>query len=272
LEEARNINVGGTKSMLSLAAEASKKGNLQCFTHVGTAFVSGDRDGIAYEDELERGQHFRNTYEQTKCEAERFVRDRMNEFPIIITRPSIIVGDSRTGITTSFKTLYWPLKVYAKGWWRTVPGYPDAVIDIVPVDFVAEAISHLAFDTNAIGKCLHICAGPRGNATIQAISDYASEFFNRPKPRFVEPTVFLALIRPLMSLILWGKRRRVLKDGQVYRPYFRMKTIFDTSNAEVLLSPAGIEAPNVMAYLEKLFRYCIETDWGSKPLRGRSVK
>jgi thioester reductase-like protein len=272
LDEARHINVGGTVSMLALASEAYKRGVMRSFTHIGTAFVAGDRNGTAYEDELEKGQSFRNTYEQTKCEAERFVRDRMNELPIIITRPSIIVGDSRTGITTSFKTLYWPLKVYAKGWWRTVPGYPDAVIDIVPVDFVSEAIAYLAFEPKALGKCAHVCAGPRGNATIEAISDYASRIFNRPRPRFVEPAIFLALILPLLNLLLLGNRRHVLKEGHVYTPYFRMKTIFDTSNAEALLSPAGIEAPNVMAYIEKLFQYCIETDWGNKHLQGRSTK
>jgi nucleoside-diphosphate-sugar epimerase len=271
LEEARRINVVGTKRLQSLAVEAQKKGVLRSFTHVGTAFVSGDRDGIAYEDELERGQRFRNTYEQTKCEAERFLRDRMNDLPIIITRPSITVGDSRTGATTSFRSLYWPFKVYAKGWWRTIPGYPEAVLDIVPVDFVAEAIIHLSFDPKALGKCLHICAGPAGNVTIQTISDYASEFFKRPRPRFIDPEIFLTLIKPILSMIVWGKHLRVLKDGLVYAPYLRMKTVFDTSNAETLLSPAAIKAPRVMAYLEKLFRYCLDTDWGSKDLQSRSI-
>jgi nucleoside-diphosphate-sugar epimerase len=245
---------------------------LRSFTHVGTAFVAGDRNGTAYEDELETGQRFRNTYEHTKCEAERLVRDRMNELPIVITRPSVIVGDSRTGITTSFKALYWPLKVYAKGWWRTVPGYPDAVIDIVPVDFVSEAVAHLAFDPKALGKCAHVCAGPSGNATIEAMSAYASRIFNRPVPRFVEPAVFTALILPLLRLLSLGTRRRVLTEGRVYTPYFRMKTVFDTSNAEALLSPAGIQAPHVMAYIEKLFRYCIESDWGNPHLRNRSTQ
>ena len=104
---------------------------------MGTAYVAGERTGLVREDELAVGQSYRNTYEQTKAEAEALVRSRLGSLPGVILRPSIIVGDSRTGVTSSFKMMYWPLKIYARGLWRTVPGYPDAVLDIVPVDFVA---------------------------------------------------------------------------------------------------------------------------------------
>jgi thioester reductase-like protein len=90
------------------------------------------------------GQRFRNTYEQTKAEAEALVRSRLGSLPGVILRPSIIVGDSRTGVTSSFKMMYWPLKIYSRRLWRTVPGYPDAVLDIVPVDYVARAVAQLA--------------------------------------------------------------------------------------------------------------------------------
>ena len=65
--------------------------------------------------------------------------------------------------------MYWPLKIYARRLWRTVPGYPDAVLDIVPVDFVAAAVARLAFDEAALGSTVHLCAGPRGSATIEQL-------------------------------------------------------------------------------------------------------
>jgi len=216
------------------------------------------------EEELDVGQGFRNTYERTKCEAEKLVRAAMDDVPTVIARPSIIVGDSRTGITTSFKTMYWPLKVYAKHRWRTVPGHPDAVIDIVPVDFVADAVAHLALDDKAIGRCVHVCAGPEGSATIREIGEFASRFFGIKPPRFFDPAFFLAVLRPFLYLTVWGQRRRVLRNGKFYLPYFRMKVAYDTTHARTLLGPAGLRAPKVTGYLEKLFRYCLDSDWGKR--------
>ncbi|HTJ31445.1 MAG TPA: SDR family oxidoreductase, partial [Acidobacteriaceae bacterium] len=108
LEEARNINVEGTRRILDLAAASSQ---LRSLTYVGTAYVAGDRKGLIRESELNVGQPFRNTYEQTKSEAEALVRSYMDRVPIVILRPSIVVGDSQTGATSSFKMMYWPLKI-----------------------------------------------------------------------------------------------------------------------------------------------------------------
>ncbi|MBN1918161.1 MAG: SDR family oxidoreductase [Verrucomicrobia bacterium] len=270
LEVAWQINVGGTKGVLDLARALQGSGSLKALAYIGTAFVAGTRAGLVTEEELDIGQGFRNTYERTKCEAEKLVRAARDDVPVVIARPSIIVGDSRTGITTSFKTLYWPLKVYAKHRWRTVPGHPDAVIDVVPVDFVADAVAHLALDDKVAGTCVHLCAGPEGSATIGEIGEFASAFFGIKPPRFFDPTFFLAVLRPLLYATVWGKRRRVLHNGKVYLPYFRMKTMYDTTRARALLDPAGIRAPKVTEYLEKLFRYCVESDWGRRPVTLRT--
>jgi hypothetical protein len=61
---------------------------------------------------------------------------------------------------------------------------------------------------------------------------------------------------------LWGRRRRMLRAGRFYRPYFDMALQFDTSRADAMLEPAGIRPPHVMEYLERLFAFCLESDWG----------
>jgi long-chain acyl-CoA synthetase len=259
LDEARRINVEGTRRLLDFASGARQ---LRSFTYVGTAYVAGERTGLIRENELAVGQSYRNTYEQTKAEAEALVRSRLDSIPGMILRPSIIVGDSRTGVTSSFKMMYWPLKIYARRLWRTVPGFPDAVLDIVPVDFVAAAVTRLAFDEAALGNAMHLCAGPRGSATIQQIARRAAEYFDAPEARYVDPKFFFATIRPLLFLALWGKKRRVLRDGRAYRDYFTMRMQFDTTNAERLLVPAGLNPPPVMDYLDRLFHYCVASDWG----------
>jgi thioester reductase-like protein len=262
LDEARRINVEGTRHILDFAGCAHQ---LRSFAYVGTAYVAGERSDLVLENELAVGQRYRNTYEQTKAEAEALVRSRLGSLPGVILRPSIIVGDSQTGVTSSFKMMYWPLKIYARRLWRTVPGYPDAVLDIVPVDFVASSVAQLLFDEAALGCTVHLCAGPRASATIQQVADRAKEYFNGPEPRFVDPGFFFAVVRPLLFLSLWGRKRRVLRDGRAYRDYFTMRMQFDTSHAERLLQPAGISPPPVLDYLDRLFHYCVATDWGRKP-------
>lgn len=263
LDEARRINVEGTRSILDFAAGS---GRLRSFAYVGTAYVAGERNNLVREDELAVGQTYRNTYEQTKAEAEALVRSRLREIPGVILRPSIIVGDSRTGVTSSFKMMYWPLKIYARRLWRTVPGYPDAVLDIVPVDFVARAVAALLFNEAAMGSTVHLCAGPRGSATIDQVAHRAMQYFNGPEPRYIDPKLFFAVIRPLLFASLWGRKRRVLRDGRAYRDYFTMRMQFDTSNAERLLEPAGLTPPHVLDYLDRLFHYCVASEWGRKPV------
>ena len=67
-------------------------------------------------------------------------------------------------------------------------------------------------------------------------------------------------------MTLWGRKRRVLVDGRAYRDYFTMRMQFDTTNAERLLEPAGVLPPHVLDYLDRLFNYCVASEWGRKPL------
>jgi hypothetical protein len=89
-------------------------------------------------------------------------------------------------------------------------------------------------------------------------------------PRYVDPDLFFALVRPLLFALLWGPKRRVLRDGRAYRSYFSMRMTFDTATAKALLAPAGLQPPRVTDYLDRLLAYCVETDWGRRaPAPGR---
>ena len=140
IEESRLYNVAGTRYVLELAAECQAGGNLQRFEYVSTAYVAGIKSGRVREDDLDRGQEFANNYERSKFEAETLVRSYMQRFPICIYRPSIVVGDSRHGFTPHFKVLYWPLRLLAKNLLNFIPVNRFARLDVVPVDYVADAI------------------------------------------------------------------------------------------------------------------------------------
>ena len=139
LDEARAINVDGTRRVIDLAREAP---GLERFLHVSTAYVAGLRGGRFRERQLDAGQRFRNTYEQTKWESEHLVADAGDLAPCIV-RPSIVVGESDSGWTPAFNVLYWPLRAFSRGLFDQVPARLEAHIDVVPVDYVADGIVHL---------------------------------------------------------------------------------------------------------------------------------
>ena len=93
LDEARAINVEGTREIIGFAREAKNAGRLDRFIHVSTAYVAGITEGTFRERQLDAGQEFRNTYEQTKWEAEHVVNDASDLNPVI-ARPSIVMGES----------------------------------------------------------------------------------------------------------------------------------------------------------------------------------
>ena len=95
--------------------------------------------GTFRERQLVAGQEFRNTYEQTKLEAEQIVADAGDLSPAV-ARPSIVMGESDTGWTPAFNVLYWPLRAFSRGLFDTVPADPAGRVDVVPVDYVADAI------------------------------------------------------------------------------------------------------------------------------------
>lgn len=156
LDVARSVNVDGTLRVLAFAESCR---SLALFAHVSTAYVCGDREGLVHEWELWRGQRFLNAYEASKCRAEFEVRRRSLELPITVFRPSVIVGDSRTGRVSSFASLYSPLRQIAQGTLRRIPCSADARLDLIPVDRVAEAIARLTTEPRSIGEVYQLCAG-----------------------------------------------------------------------------------------------------------------
>ncbi|MBI4515377.1 MAG: SDR family oxidoreductase [Deltaproteobacteria bacterium] len=267
LAEARRINVDGTRYLLQLAEELHARGRLRRVDYFSTAFVAGKAAGRVYEDRLDPTQ-FNNTYEQTKWEAERLVREAQQRLPITIYRPSIIVGDSKTGYTSNFRVLYWPLKVLASGLVIVVPADRQGIVDVVPIDYVVEAFEALSRSVQSIGKCYHLAAGPERQSSCGELLELAAEFFGVRDPWMIPPQVSYRLVRPLLYSVFWGKRRALLRTGELYFPYFAYRASFDTSGARADLNGAGTEAPSVKHYFRNVMQFCRDTNWGRRPPAG----
>jgi thioester reductase-like protein len=239
LEEAEAINVGGTREVLALAARAPA---LERFVHVSTAYVAGDRAGRYREDEFDLGQASRNTYEHTKLAAELEVRAA--GLPgTVIARPSIVVGDSRTGWTPAFNVIYWPLQAFARGLFPLVPGDPEARVDIVPVDTVADALLDL-LDGPPQDGAVHLVAGDEA-MTAGTLATLAGSAFEKPLPRFVAA----------------GEAPDAERSAGAFLPYFRVRGVFDAARGHRL----GFRPPPLEGYFSTLMDYARATRWGKRP-------
>jgi len=265
LDEARRINVGGTDGAIALARAIRARGGPGRLDYVGTAYVAGDRTDLAREDELDVGQGFRNTYERSKCEAEKRVREAMRELPAAIHRPSIIVGDSRSGVTTSYKTIYWPMKLLVRfyGLWRPVlprlvrlPVKPDCRLDVVPVDWVAQAVARLYASDAAVGGCFHLAAGP-GAATIEELVNLCCDHFGVARLRYLDPDGPLRHLARAARPILRRAAPRLAKNGELMLAYTRANPRFDVTRARA----AGLAPPAVADYFHRLVAFAFARDF-----------
>jgi nucleoside-diphosphate-sugar epimerase len=261
LECARLVNLGGTKNVMALARSAMRAGGLRRVAYISTAYVCGDREGTISEEELECGQKFVNTYEQTKLESERFIRKLMGKLPLTVFRPSIVVGDSETGRTTAFNVLYAPLKLIYHRMVDTLPGDPRIPLDVVPVDFVTAAINHICLKSDdGIGKTYHLTAGEDKATTTGQIVDLAVNYFNHiDTKQHILPTKFL----PLKTFRAVGGKRLV-QALEVYEPYLCTHKTFDNANTLSALRGTNIAPPEFASYYRAILRYCMETDWGKR--------
>ena len=256
--EARAINVDGTRRVLELGRLCSRRGGLEYLVHVSTAYVAGTHRGMFGPGDLDLGQSFRNSYERSKFEAELLLRERGGDLPVQVVRPSIVVGDSRSGWTNAFNVVYGPLRAFSAGVLAAIPARRAAPVDVVPVDYVADGILALA---GRAGTTHHLTAGERASSIAELI-ELASEYTGRRAPLVVPPAIYGNTIH--QALIRRGseKRRKVLRASEALFPYFAMRVRFDDARTRAALAPHGIEPPPLREYFTRLMDFAEGAGWG----------
>ncbi len=273
LEEARAANVAGTRGVLELAERAARGGRLLRFAHISTAYVAGRKSGRCAPEELpeDGARRFNNTYERTKAEAERLLRARMGDLPITVFRPSIVVGDSRTGRTYNFNVLYYPIKLIHRGALPCVPGLRATTLDIVPVDYVCDAILALARDPAAAGRTYHLTADDDA-ILLRRFCDLLIDFYNADRARRGAPPLSRVKIvgRLRWRAIAWWQGRRLagrakeqFKSFLTYLPYLFTEKRFDARATRAALE-GRVAYPPIETYLEKIAEYAVTREWGRR--------
>ncbi len=264
LEQARVINVDGTRRVLEFAGRCHARGRLRRVSHISTAYVAGERAGCFSEDDLDHAQGFRNSYERSKFEAECLVQRSLRELPLTVFRPSIIVGEQQSGWTASFNVLYWPLRAFSRGTYFALPGHHEAPVDVVPVDYVADAVFALSSIPQAEGATFNLTAGTHAS-TVGEVIELATRFFRRRVPRLVDPSVYRRAVHPVLLRGAQDERMRLaLRRSEVFFPYFAMRVRFDNRRTRVALRGTGIAAPALDSYFDRLVRFALAAEWGRR--------
>jgi long-chain acyl-CoA synthetase len=281
LDELRKTNVQGTASMLELAHLAQRDHGLERYAHVSTAYVAGRRSGAIAEADL-TGEWladklgFSCAYELSKYEGECLVQAAKSELPVSVFRPGMIVGATDTGEIRTFNTFYFPLRLYLTGKLPIIPADPALPVNIVPVDYVAEAVVRLTFCPEAKGLNFHLTAPsgslPRAGELVEFVRAWASEHLGLrlPRPLFVRLPLPQKRYRPDQRPV--GRSRTHVQAGRkrlasrkplwselsgllTYLPYFNERKQFQRDNVDRLLGPYPL---NWREFLPRLLAYAVD--------------
>jgi long-chain acyl-CoA synthetase len=255
IQELRRTNLQGTEHVLELAEAAQADHGLARYAHVSTAYVAGGRSGPVPEDALTDEYGFSCAYEFSKFEGERRVQAARDRLPVSVFRPGMIVGDSRTGEIKTFNTLYFPLRLYLSGRLPLMPASRAQPINLVPVDYVADAIVRLTLEPEAAGLNFHLTAPystlPQAGELVEFVRQWAREQHGLRLPR----PVFLPL--PLRRGRYDPTRRPSRDEGLLASlltllPYFNERLEFRRDNVDRLLGPYPHDwrefLPHLLAY------------------------
>jgi thioester reductase-like protein len=266
LDESRAINVDGTRNVVEFAGRCAQNGGLERLCYVSTAYVAGTHEGEFAEDDLDVGQDFRNPYEQSKFEAEQLVRTEGSDLPVQIVRPSIVVGERRSGWTGSFNVLYAPLKAFVRGRLPALPAERDSPVDVVPVDYVADAIFELSARGDAHdNRTYHLVAG-RDATTVGRLVGLAAKRLGRRPPRLLRPRLYRNAMHPVLVRTGSDRRRRALRQMEVFFPYLSARVAYRNGRTRRRLESAGIAPGSVDAYLDRLIGFAQRARWGREPI------
>jgi thioester reductase-like protein len=249
-------NVEGTRSLLALTREVG----VSEWHQISTAFVCGRRTGAIPEDDLDGERPFHNPYEESKWQAEELVRQAPGILATIY-RPSVIVGDSRTGHTSSFNGLYRFLELAVRLASTTPSGCEqrlplrlpltgDEAWNLVPVDWVSRAIVELLGRPRWHGRAFHLVS-PAPVST-RLIRDAGAEPLNVSGVEFAGANGVKNPSR-LEQLFLEGLRE--------YWPYLGGNPTFASGNTCAALPdlpPPTVDRP----MLERLIRFAMVNHWG----------
>ncbi|MAE66874.1 MAG: UDP-glucose 4-epimerase [Phycisphaeraceae bacterium] len=268
LDDAKRDAVGSAEQILAFCDRAAGAGAFSKLEYVSTVGVAGRTAGTVPERFLDAPPGFHNTYENAKWEAEEILRSGIGQgLAATIHRPSMVVGDSRSGRVRRFQVFYYLAELFTgHATWGFVPATGDARLDLVPCDYVARAIMHCCDDADSAGRVLHHCSGPDGAAPISELSVQLREMLapyrrSQKRVRVMSHKVLRGAI-PLIALLVPPAARRRLKALPYFLDYLDETQTFTNTESRRYFDQAGIALPSINSYLGAVVKYYCEMTFG----------
>jgi NAD(P)-dependent dehydrogenase (short-subunit alcohol dehydrogenase family)/thioester reductase-like protein len=261
-EQQQAANVTGTRNVVAFANEIGAG----CFHHVSSIAAAGLYEGVFREDMFEQAENLDHPYFSTKHESEKIVRKECR-VPWRVYRPGIVVGDSVTGEMDKIDGPYYFFKLIqrmrqALPPWMPAIGIEGGRINIVPVDFVVQAMDYLAHARGHDGKCFHL-VDPQPMRVGEVLNAFAkaahapsmSLFINAALLGFVPKVIK----KGMMSLTPVRRiRNAVMKDLGLpddIMTFVNYPTRFDCRQTRQALEGSGIAVPRLDTYAWRLWDY-----------------
>lgn len=266
IADARRSAVDAAAQVVTFVDACRASGQFHKLEFVSTVGVAGRMPGIVPERPFSEARTFRNSYEAAKAEAEGFVlRHVGNGLPATVHRPSMVVGDSRTGRIIQFQVFYYLCEFLSgRRTLGVVPSSHGVRLDIIPVDYVARAIQLSSLNADAAGRVFHLCGGPSQAPTIEELAKRVREFFaahGRPVPalRHVPPTLLRSVL-PLASRFVPARTRRSLQSLPYFLAYLDSAAqTFGNADSQQYFSALGLHPPVVGSYLGPVLSYYLSS-------------
>ncbi len=263
-DEERNdkLNVGGTRHAVELA-NALEPGH---FHHVSSIAAAGSYKGHFREDMFDEGQKLPSPYHRTKFESEKLVREKA-KVPWRVYRPAVVVGNSQTGEMDKIDGPYYFFKAIQKARhylpeWFPLVGPELGYTNIVPVDWVAAALDHIAHQPDLDGQAFHLTA-PKSTRSGEVMNEFAKAAHAPQLAIRIDQKLTQALPKGTLSMLMKlpqakQLRKTVLADFGIpddIIEHIGLTPQFDTRDTERALKGSGIELPPLPEYADKLWDY-----------------
>ena len=186
------------------------------------------------------------------------------DLPVVIYRPSIVVGAAESGRANPRNVIYPLLKLFRRWRWPMVPLRKDVALDVVPVDFVARALLALSSDAANHGERFHLAAGPEGDIRLGRMLALVQEEFGKQVSVLPVP-IWRGVGRPLLRLFYREFFDQHAPVFQAFESYlWAPGPRFDTTQARARLAVAGIAPPAAERFLRNCLRYARESEFATR--------
>jgi NAD(P)-dependent dehydrogenase (short-subunit alcohol dehydrogenase family) len=256
------LNVGGTGNAVALANDI-KPGH---FHHASSIAVAGNYEGHFTEDMFDEGQELPHSYHRTKFESEKLVRSKL-DVPWRVYRPAIVVGNSKTGEMDKIDGPYYFFKGiqkirHALPQWFPLVSIEWGKTNIVPVDYVAAAIDHIAHASGLDGQAFHL-VNPKPQKSgdvlnLFAGSAHAPHAVMRVDKKLTDMMPKGVLRYAMQIPALQGIRENFFRDLGIPPDVMEnvaLRPQFDSRDTRRALESSGIEIPPLESYADKLWDY-----------------